>query len=206
VGCSQKGSKNGVYIGEEGSYLEIKSDGYFFAKNIDISSGTFEAEDSRRKGGGNQMVGKYQWEEGGITFIFEGGKAVRARLIADTLMVGRGSGDQKWVYWKYGKSGMEYEEYEQVLTDLDEIRSELRTLTETAHQYFWSNDGSEGSYVGFVIPPSFESNPIAKFEIVSVKSDEITITATSSKGYGTVTKTLSQEGYQDFIYSGKFKH
>jgi hypothetical protein len=96
LGCSKQG-KTGVYLGAEDSSIEIKPDGSFYISNIRFRNGSFEAEDSPRKGGGLQLVGKYQWEEGGITFVFEGGRAVRGQVRGDTLSVGTRS-EQIWIY------------------------------------------------------------------------------------------------------------
>lgn len=124
VGCGQRGEE-GIYIGEEGSYIEIKPDGSFYTKNIRFTDGSFEAEDSRRRGGGLQLVGKYQWEEGGITFIFDGGRAVRGQILDDVISVGGGSSDERWVYWRPRKSGMDYEK---MLSNIQTRRQELERL------------------------------------------------------------------------------
>lgn len=104
IGCSPK-VKWGVYYGKEGSYIKLRSDGSFHVKNIRFTNDSFEAEDSRRKGGGHQAFGKYQWEqweqweEGNITFIFSRGREVRGKIRGDTLSVGRAK-DQKFVIRK----------------------------------------------------------------------------------------------------------
>jgi hypothetical protein len=125
--CSKQ-SKEGLYIGEEGSYIELKDDGSFFVKNISVDDGSFEAEDSKSKGGGLQLVGKYQFEEGGITFIFEGGRAVRAQTTGDTIFVGRGSSDKRWEYWQGGISGIIYEQkLAKVQSKVDELMNRTNT-------------------------------------------------------------------------------
>lgn len=91
TGCNQTPSV-GVYVSEsrEKDYLELKPNGSFFLKE-------------KR----NQVAGKYELEDGGVTLIFERGIALRAAFKKDTLIDQDGD---KWILWRGGTSGFEYEE------------------------------------------------------------------------------------------------
>jgi hypothetical protein len=106
LGCSQR-AKEGIYIGEEGSYLDLKPDGSFYAKNIELKGDEFEAEDNPRRA--ISTAGRYSWENGGITFIFFDGRlAIRARIVGDTILFGT-KPDERWVLRRGGKSESVYE-------------------------------------------------------------------------------------------------
>jgi len=91
-GCGKR-IPEGVYYerrsAKEITYIELKSDGTFFLKQR-----------------GQQVVGKVQAEEGGITLIFEGGQAQRWQLKGDTLI----GGGEEYIRWQRGKSGFEFEQ------------------------------------------------------------------------------------------------
>jgi hypothetical protein len=102
-GCGKR-APEGLYYDkkhwEKGRYIELKSDGSFFWKSR------------------GQTVGKFQLEPGGITLIFEGGRAERWTINGDTLV----SDGETYIHWRRGSSGFEFEK------TIDELKNTVMGL------------------------------------------------------------------------------
>jgi hypothetical protein len=67
--------------------------------------------------------------------------------------------------------------------------------------------GGKGSYVGYAVPKKLSSNNDGTF-IVSITANQITVTATSGSGNGTIAATFDQNGKyaaKSLKYTGNFK-
>lgn len=67
--------------------------------------------------------------------------------------------------------------------------------------------GGKGSYVGYVVPKKLSSNNNGTYK-VSITANQITITATSGSGNGTIAAAFDQNGKyvaKSLAYTGNFK-
>jgi hypothetical protein len=67
--------------------------------------------------------------------------------------------------------------------------------------------GGKGSYVGYAIPKKLSSNNDGTF-IVSITANQITVTATSGSGNGTIAAAFDKDGKyvaKSLTYTGNFK-
>jgi len=84
-----------------------------------------------------------------------------------------------------------------VSSSRDAIISDMLDLAAGAYQYRIRPSilgGGNGSYVGYSIPITLQSNENASFAITSVAATQVAFTATSGQGYGTVTATFGSNG------------
>jgi len=94
--------------------------------------------------------------------------------------------------------------------DRKSLINDIQIITINAVQYKTKSSnlaGGKGSYVGYTIPKLLTSNSEGTFS-VSVTASQITVTATSGVGNGTVASTFDQNGKfvaNSLTYTGNFK-
>ena len=95
-----------------------------------------------------------------------------------------------------------------VSSNKDAIVNDFANIAADAYQYrlrIRSMGGGGFSYVGYKIPPKLQSNEDGTFS-ASVSTQSITLTGTSSQGYGAVQATLDSMGVlTDFSFTGDFQ-
>ena len=67
--------------------------------------------------------------------------------------------------------------------------------------------GGKGSYVGYTVPNKLSSNKDGTF-VISITANQITVTATSGAGNGTITAAFDQNGKyvaNSLAYTGNFQ-
>jgi hypothetical protein len=94
--------------------------------------------------------------------------------------------------------------------DKKSLINDIRSITINALQYKTKTanlGGGKGSYVGYAIPKQLLSNSDGTFK-VTVTASQITVTATSGAGNGTVASAFDQNGKfvaKTLTYTGNFK-
>lgn len=79
----------------------------------------------------------------------------------------------------------------------DAIVGDLIDLAAGAYQFRirpWTMGGGNGSYVGYALPATLQSNENASYAITSVTAGQIAFTGTSAQGYGSVSATFGTDG------------
>ncbi len=94
--------------------------------------------------------------------------------------------------------------------DKNSLINDIQSITINALQYKIKTanlGGGKGSYVGYTIPKRLLSNSDGTFK-VTVTASQITITATSGAGNGTVASSFDKDGKyvaKTLAYTGNFK-
>ena len=207
--CSRQKDPAGVYTGTMESYIELKADSTFLAKQIETDSATF------RVSGNNQTLlsftGTAIVEDQKITFVLSGGHVFEAQRLGDTISFGS-SGDNRWIRWEGGTTSADYEQQLQKNEDKYHIKksirdhqqiimNELTTLCQDIVQYKHrptNEGGGGGSYLGYALNADGmwgTSNENAMYTIAELTKTKFKIVA-SSKVYtgATIDVTCDEEG------------
>lgn len=97
-----------------------------------------------------------------------------------------------------------------VLSNRDAIIADVTDLALNAAQYRarpTSRAGGGGSFVGYQIPTALTSNENASYSLTSLSQNQISFSATSQQGFGTVAATFGWEGRLSgsYAFTGKFE-
>ena len=79
----------------------------------------------------------------------------------------------------------------------DAIVGDLIDLAAGAYQFRirpWTMGGGGGTYVGYAIPGTVQSNENGSYVITSATSTQISFTGTSAQNYGSVSATFGTDG------------
>ena len=91
----------------------------------------------------------------------------------------------------------------------DGIINDLNNLSAHSYQYRirpQSMGGGQGSYTGYAIPQKLQTNENASYTVQVIDGNLLRFTATSPKGFGTISAELDQDGrLSKWIYTGKFQ-
>ncbi len=94
-------------------------------------------------------------------------------------------------------------------TNKEAIINDLNNLSAHSYQYRirpQSMGGGQGSYNGYAIPLKMQSNENASYAVQIIDGNLMRFTATSTKGFGTVSAELDQDGrLSKWMYTGKFQ-